>query len=146
MEETPVHPEQNSITQRPTLLTVLCIMTFIGSGVNFISSLFIALFYTQVAIIAESIQKNLKWPGMEMILEGKPMFFAVSALIFAGCLVGAFLMWQQKKAGFHIYTIFQILLILSPMYFFHFPSPSFYDLILSSIFVILYSRNLKHMT
>jgi hypothetical protein len=146
MEEIKVSREQDNTPKRPQILTVLCILTFIGSGINFISYLFIALFYTQVTILAESIKNNLKWPGMEMILEGKPLFFAVSALIFAGSGAGALMMWHLKKAGFHVYTIFQILLILSPMYFFHFPTPSPYDLILSSIFVLLYSRNIKNMS
>ena len=62
MEEIQVNPEQNSTLKRPGLLTVLCILTFIGSGMNFLSYFFIALFYSQVTIAAESIKKSLNWP------------------------------------------------------------------------------------
>ena len=146
MEEIQANPDQANKPKRSSLLNILCILTFIGSGMNFISSLMIALFYDQFILIAESINKSFHLPGLEMILEGKSVFFAVSALIYLGSIAGAILMWKLKKAGFHIYTIFQILLILSPMYFFHLPIPSFFDIILSGIFVILYSSNLKYMS
>jgi hypothetical protein len=146
MEETQANPVQESKPKRPTLLTVLCILTFIGSGMNFFSSLMISLFYDQFTVVAESINKSLRMPGLEMILEGRPAFFAFSALIFAGSALGAILMWNLKKAGFHVYTIFQIILVISPMFFFNLPRPSFQDMIFPGIFIILYSTNLKYMS
>ena len=137
---------QGNTPKRTKLLTVLCILTFIGSGMNFISSIMIALFYDSFIAVAETISESFNLPGLEMLLEGKSVFFAVSALISAGSFTGAYLMWKLKKAGFHVYTIFQILLILAPMYFFELPTPSFLDLILSGVFVILYSTNLKYMS
>ena len=145
MDEIPSIPVQESKPERPKLLNILCILTFIGSGMNFISSLMIALFYDQFTILVEDISKSFHLPGMELMLEGQSIFFAVSALVYAGCIAGAILMWKLKKAGFHVYTIFQILLILSPMYFLHLPVPSFLDIILSGTFIILYSSNLKYM-
>ena len=146
MEETQLNPIQESKSKRPNLLVILCILTFIGSGMNLVSSLMISVFYDQFTILAEEISKSFHLPGLELILEGKSVFFAVSAIIYVGCIYGAFLMWKLKKAGFHVYTIFQILLILSPMYFLHLPSPSLPDIILSGIFIILYSANLKYMS
>jgi hypothetical protein len=146
MEEIQENSHQEGSPKRPSLLNILCILTFIGSGMNFISSLMIAVFYDQFTIIAESINKSFHLPGLDLMIEGKSMFFAISTLIYAGCITGAFMMWRLKKAGFHLYTIFQILLILSPMYFFHLPSPSLLDMILSGIFIILYSSNLKYMS
>ena len=143
MNETPV---QEIRPNRPNLLGILCILTFIGSGMNFISSFLISVFYDKFTILAESINKSFPLPGLEVILEGKSIFFAVSALIYAGCITGAILMWKLKRAGFHVYTIFQILLVLSPMYFFHLPNPYQFDVILSGIFIILYSFNLKYMS
>jgi hypothetical protein len=146
MEEIQADPVRENKPVRPNLLNILCILTFIGSGMNLVSSFMIAVFYDQFTILAESINKSFQLPGLDMILEGKSMFFGISALIYAGCISGAILMWKLKKAGFHVYTIFQILLILAPMYFFHLPSPSLLDLILSGTFIILYSSNLKHMS
>ena len=146
MEEIYTNPVPESKPTRPSLLNILCILTFIGSGMNFISSLMISVFYNQFAIVAESISKSFQLPGLEMLLESKPVFFAISAMIYAGCITGAILMWKLKKAGFHVYTVFQVLLILSPMYFFHLPSPDLLDMILSGIFILLYSSNLKYMS
>jgi hypothetical protein len=146
MEEIQPNPVQESKPLRPTFLGILCILTFLGSGMNFISSFIIAVFYDQFSIVAESISKSFDLPGLEMILEGKPIFFGISALIYAGCIAGAVLMWRLKKAGFHVYTIFQILLVILPMYFFHLPRPSLSDMILSGVFIILYSSNLKYMS
>jgi len=145
MEEIQANPVQESKPERPKLLNILCILTFIGSGMNFVSSLMISVFYDQFKILAEEISKSFHLPGMELLLEGESIFFAVSALIYAGCIAGAILMWKLKKSGFHVYTIFQILLILSPMYFLHLPSPSLPDLILSGTFIVLYGSNLKYM-
>ena len=146
MEEIQANPFQESKSKRPNLLTILCILTFIGSGISFFSSFIIAVFYDQFTILAEEFNKSFGLPGFEMLLEGQSAFFAVSAIIYVGSISGAFLMWRLKKAGFHVYTIFQILLILAPMYFFHLPSPSLLDMILSGIFIILYGSNLKYMS
>jgi hypothetical protein len=146
MEEIQANPVQESKPDRPTLLNILCILTFIGSGMNFISSLMISVFYDKFTILADSISQSFHLPELEMLLEGKPLFFALSALIYAGSITGAILMWKLKKPGFHVYIISQILLVLSPMYFFHLPSPSMLDIILSGTFIILYSSNLKYMS
>jgi hypothetical protein len=146
MEEIQPDPVQNIKPELPNLLRILCILTFIGSGMNFVSSFMISVFYDQFTVIAESINRSFPLPGLEMILEGKSLFFAVSALIYLGCITGAILMWKLKKTGFHVYTISQILLVFSPMYFFNLPSPSLLDIILSGIFILLYSTNLKFMS
>jgi hypothetical protein len=146
MEEMQSDPARESKPIRPNFLGILCILTFLGSGMNLISSFIIAVFYDQFTIVAESLSKSFDLPGLEMIMAGKPMFFGLSALIYAGSITGAVLMWRLKKVGFHVYTIFQILLILLPMYFFHLPRPSLADIIFSGIFIILYSSNLKFMS
>ncbi len=130
---------------RPNLLTVLCILTFIGSGMNMVSSLVIAGFYDTFTEVVLLFSEKFKLPGIDVLLESKPIFFLVSGLLYAGSLVGAFLMFQLKKAGFHVYAIFQILLILAPMYFMHLSGPGILDIIFSGIFILLYSSNLKSM-
>jgi hypothetical protein len=131
---------------RPNLLTILCILTFINGGLTLISSIFVGAFFEQFVAIATDFATRFKLPGLEMITEGRPLFFFVNAVLYAVSVAGAILMWQLKKIGFHIYTTAQILLILSPMYFFHLPGPSIFDIILSGTFVILYSTHLKLMT
>jgi hypothetical protein len=132
--------------QRPTLLTVLCILTFIGSGMNLFSSLVIAGFYDVFVEIVREFSKKFSIPGIELLLETTPLYFFVSAIFYAGSLTGAILMMLLKKTGFHIYAIFQILLIIAPMYFMHLASPGLPELLFSGLFILLYSMNLKFMS
>jgi len=132
--------------RRPGLLTVLCILTFIGSGMYFVSSLFIATFYDFYLQVAQEFAEKFKIPGMEQLTQIKPVFYIVSAILYAGSVAGAALMMRLKKNGFHIYTISQILLILAPMYFMHLSSPGALDILLSGLFIFLYSMNLKFMS
>ena len=141
---TPLLPETKP--QRPTLLTVLCILTFIGSGMNLFSGLVIAGFYDVFVAVAQEFAEKFKIPGIDLLLETKPLFFLVTAIFYAGSLAGAILMMRLKKIGFHVYTIFQILLILAPMYFMHLPTPGIPELFFSGLFVLLYSTNLKVMS
>lgn len=83
---------------------------------------------------------------MDLLKEARPAFFVFSAAIYALALTGAMMMWKLRRTGFHVYAISQILMIMAPMYFFHLAGPSVLDIILSGIFVILYSTNLKIMS
>ena len=146
MEETTpqILPENKPL--RPVLLTVLCILTFIGSGMNLFSSFVIAGFYDVFVEVAREFSKKFNIPGIDLLLETKPVYFLVTGLFYACSLVGAILMMRLKKAGFHVYTICQILLVLAPMYFMHLSSPGFPEMLFSGLFIFLYSMNLKIMT
>lgn len=139
-------PDQQIPPRRQTMLTVLCILTFVGSGLNFFSSLIFAAFYDTFVLIMNEFADKFNIPGMEIITETKPIYFLVSAIFYLGAIIGAVFMIRLKKTGFHIYTIFQILLVISPMYFMHLPGPNFLDLLFSGTFIILYSTQLKYMS
>jgi hypothetical protein len=145
MDEQQLLPEVPTDPKRSQLLTILCILTFIGSGLNTFSSLFIAVFFDTFQVVAEELYAKLNLPGLEILMGATPQFFLVNALLYVGSVVGALFMWRQQKLGFHIYTIAQILLILAPMYFMHLPGPSFLEVLLSGVFIILYSSQLKQM-
>jgi hypothetical protein len=146
MEEITPGTHTETGPKRPALLTVLCILTFVGSGMNLISSLFIAGFYDTFVEVVQVIADKFKIPGTEALLEARPIFFLVSGIFYAGSLVGAVLMMRLKKAGFHAYTISQILLVMAPMYFMHLAGPGIPELLFSGLFVFLYSLNLKFMS
>ena len=144
MEE-PTQQLPETQAARPGMLTVLCILTFIYSGMQLFSSLVITGFYDLFMQMAQEFSEKFKMPGFELIREVKPLFFLVSAFLYAGSITGAIFMMRLKKTGFHIYTIFQILLILSPMYFMHQSSPGMLEVLFSGLFIFLYSMNLKSM-
>ena len=147
MEDLNQEPVTGRKVKRPTLLSVLCILTFIGSGTNLFSSLLIFIFYPAFKTIAPEILKMFNiTSGLETILNVKPVFFLVSAIIYMVALFGAYNMWNLKKRGFHFYTIAQIMIIILLMFFLKLPGPSIPDVIMSGIFITLYSINLKHMS
>ena len=145
MEELSPAPQPETTAKRTNLLTVLCILTFIGSGMNMVSSLFIAGFYEYFTEVATLLAEKFNWPGIGAMLEVKPSFFLISGLFYAGAIAGAVLMFRLRKVGFHVYTISQILLVLAPMYFMNLRGPAFLDILLSGTFVLLYATQLKTM-
>jgi hypothetical protein len=146
MEEQQMLPATESKKKRPDLLTVLCILTFIGSGLNAFSNLMVFIFFDASMTFAAELVKAFKLPGMELFLEAKPIYFAVTAMINALAVAGAIRMWQLRKQGFHIYTVAQILVIIAPMYFFQLSGPDFFSILISGVFVMLYGSTLKKMS
>ena len=145
---TDVTPDAQGAAQpvkRPTLLTVLCILTFIGSGLNILSGLVIGVFFDQFVPIVTEMAETYHLPELLVFANGSPTFFFISAALYAVSAGGALMMWRLRKIGFHVYTITQILLILVPMYLYKIPGPSVADLIFTGVFVMLYSLNLKVM-
>ncbi len=127
----------------PRMLKILCILTFVWSGLNLFLSLFTFAFFEQLKPSVLQAAETFNIPEFKMILDIPPVYFLVSVFIYAGSIFGAFRMFHLKRDGFHFYTIAQILLILSPMFFFKMNSPSIPELFISAIFILLYSRNLK---
>ena len=144
-EEAPGNPVREQPAVRPLMLTVLCILTFAGSGLNILSGLAIGAFFDQFVQIATGFAETYDLPGMELITEGSPGFFLISAVFYAGSVTGAILMWRLQRIGFHVYTISQILLLIASMYFFRLPGPSWPDLLFTGLFIILYGVHIRLM-
>jgi len=145
MEEQPLLPATEPENKRPGMLTVLCILTFIGSGMNAFSNFMVFVFYDASMKFAAEMVKAFKLPGMDLFLEAKPLYFAVTAGINLLAVAGAVRMWQLRKMGFHLYTDSQILVIIAPMYFFRLPGPDMFSILIFGVFVMLYASNLKKM-
>lgn len=143
--------QENQVNPRPELLKILCILTFIGSGLSLITN---SIMFLTIDIIRkyyengrfDFLAKDLDLSNLEILLSANSAYFMFQAILFALALYGAYLMWNLKKVGFHFYTIAQIVLLILPQVFLSgFPFPTF-ELLLSLIFIILYAKNLKLMT
>lgn len=131
MEENTQVQEQVEVKKRPAFLTVLCILTYIGSGLGLLFGILAIVAAGAIAGLLESI------PGMSQ-LEGTGMvMIIVSALLSAISLFGAVMMWQLKKLGFYIYVVAQIAMVAT--------SFSVMGLIFALLFIVLYFLNFKHM-
>jgi hypothetical protein len=142
--ETKTELENNK--KRPVSLTVLCILTFIGSGFSAISNLSWAMFYDTFLEIVLSNDSEIMQQMADTIMATNKMMFLVDFLLYAGSLAGAILMLNLKKLGFHIYTVANILLALSPAFLVEGQGINFLGLGFITIpFIALYALHLKHM-
>jgi hypothetical protein len=134
------------VKKRPVSLTVLCVLTFIGSGFSALSNLSWALLYDTFLEIVLSNDSAIMQQMAESIMATNKMMFFVDFLLYAGSLAGAILMLNLKKTGFHIYTVSNVLLALSPAFFVEGQGINFLSLGLITIpFIVLYALHLKHM-
>jgi len=136
----PIEPIPNLI-----LLKILCVFTFIGSGLGVFSYGIIGLihdfFSSNLSLIPDEQNREL----IEMMLSAGRSFFFLNALLYAVSFFGTILIWRLKKVGFHLYTASQILLLILPMVFIKgFPTNGI-SIILTSLFVIGYSGFLRYM-
>ena len=156
--------------KRSQFLKVLCILTFVFTGFSFLTSI-IGLFsgpaspemmtqqHVQMAqqitqlqeVHAESFVFMFQQLQQMMDDVNNHFYFAISMKIIWVIIgaFGAFQMWNGKKIGFHIYIIYSLLEI-AQMYLFTSPRniPILvigYYIVISGIFIILYSRNLKEL-
>ena len=130
--------EENTQVQenkRPTFLTVLCILTFIGSGLG-------TLTYLLMTVGMGSLMSYLGSFGGGG-LGGGTTYFAIGTALAAASLYGAIMMWKLKKMGFYIYVGANVISIILPL-FFGFPF-AIVGALIPVVFIVLYGLNLKVM-
>ena len=133
--QTPAPPK------RPQILTVLCILSFIGSSMSGFSFFMVYSAYDEV--LPQLQEYAGKFPGMEYILSAPKGFFLTGFILYTFSFFGANLMWRLKKVGFHFYAAAQIALVLLPMiYIKGFPLPVI-DGLVSALFIVLYFKHYK---
>lgn len=155
--------------KRPTFLTVLCILSLIGSGgfgllmqiYNYAT--FESTYQTKYEQMSTALE-NMSDAGMDsgfmyeftednlIILEktsqdlgtitGATCFFALLSLL------GILLMFKLKKNGFYLYLVANLFAILVPLGLIDFDATMFMTMIgggFTILFIILYAVQLKHM-
>jgi hypothetical protein len=152
--------------KRPTFLTVLCILTFVGSGLGILFSILGMILYT--GMITESYDSYSEFdslsPGLSSELAEMAAWTLYSNLtgVLAGllCLGGALLMWNRLKAGYFLYGFGWLLSIIMSILMFAFVTVEYVrdettvimsivmlglNFILMVGFMVMYGVNLKHM-
>lgn len=144
MEETNFSETENTKPGRTPLLTLICILTFIGSGLAMFSFLMIGLFYP--AFIEATLSSKLAFPEVGIIIKNTPPWaFFIAGLSYGLSLVGALLMWKLQKIGFHAYTLAQFSLLFITSFAIYPREFAGGDLLFSTIFVLLYATHLRLM-
>ena len=160
--------------KRPSFLTWLCILTFIGSGWGIISAILsyttahkASTVFSENLHIRDSVVRNdtakvtirrnrfffsgkIKGSFSKMFQEDNIRKSALGKLIAAILtLTGALLMWQLKRPGFYLYIAGIIVAIAVPFYLFGNDlvavGASSFSNFFGLIFIALYALNLKSL-
>lgn len=157
--------------QRPTFLTVLCILTFIASGWGIFSNISNYMNAAVNAKVAETLLDSTKekiskeadsegtsklaeqvFSGASKLIDPasikKNALFSILANLLT--LVGAFLMFQLKKQGFWVYLAGTAISIITPIIVYG--ASNILSIGMTAgigffgiLFVVLYSLNLKYL-
>lgn len=148
-------PQEVTKAKRPTFLTVLCILSYIGVGLAVITSL-VALTAGKAGSMFMNAAKDMEGmeaPGMETASKGLQYASSVSAISLISALVvlvGVIMMWKLKKTGYYIYIVGEIAPVIASflligMSGFFGGFMAMIGLIFPVLFIILYGLNVKHM-
>jgi hypothetical protein len=122
---------QESDHKRPDFLTVVCILSFVGLGWRIFRSLMDAVagtFISNFSFVLDDVVQDLEAEGdpatgfaadivasVQKLLEHISIIALMVILFSIMALIGVILIWNLKKAGFYIYTVFRILILLTPV-------------------------------
>lgn len=124
--------------KRPGLLSVMCILTYIFSGIGVIVGL--------LALIAAGILANIMPASLSGVMtSGGGMVGGIVFLVTTiGTFLGAIMMWKLKKTGFYLYSGSYLVRFIVPI-FLPYGAFQIFPLIIMAAFIVLYGVNLKTM-
>ncbi len=145
---------------RPTFLTVLCIISFVGIALTVLFSL-INLLINSSGLMQQVMQNNQSPMGTlignpDEYLSAQHVREIISLVSGLVCLSGVIMMWRLKRLGFFIYVLAELfppvfaLVMANKSGYGDSPIASFYvailviSLIFALAFVAMYAVNLKH--
>lgn len=166
--ENPFTEETNKV-QRPVFLTVLCILTFIGSGWGILGNLYSVFTFGDINTSVQ-IEKYTNMVGdmgqsgggefMESFLNSSIEAMQIQAthareiaiinlVLNLISILGAVQMFYLRRPGFYLYVAAQVLLLFVTPYFTGFSMVVAMGMAAAAfvtlIFIILYAVNLKYL-
>ncbi len=144
-----INSEANNIleqqTKIPQFLKVICILTFIGSGLAIISNFFYSIFYDTILNILSQQEDDFLKKTYEALSVITREFYIANFFLSTLSLVGAIMMFKLKKIGFHFYTVANLLMLGLPIFLLH-ESFNFFNLMfITGPFILMYGMHLKYM-
>ena len=154
MENQPI----NETTKRPQFITVLCILSFIGSAFAFIGSIWGYFSIKASAVLLENMGSaeggnfgmvsGLQETMIKAVENAVPNLI-IGLICSLLCLYGALQMWKLKKMGFFIYSIGEVTPAISAFLLggggLIGGAGAVFALIIAIVWIVLYAVNLKHM-
>ena len=151
---------ENPEPQRPSGLSVACVLSFINAGFQILSNLVWFLSYNAMKEVAESEEyyelMEKFTPNIDQLEDTMQSQLAISRtsyllmlLLFVASFYGVLQMWKMQKKGFHIYAIAQILMLIVTAIFVtsvngtSIAGPAVLTAIWIGIYYIYYKRNMQ---
>ncbi len=130
----------NEAGKRPTFLTVLCILSFIFSGIGLIGLIILLIGMGAMSSLASAaVDAGGTYTGPSIGLTWAYLIIGFLTTLIG--LFGVIKMWKLQKVGFYIYTACVVISIIMGIVYSGFGFMS----ILPLVFVVLYGLNLKAM-
>ena len=144
----------NGTPKRPQFLTVLCVLSFIWSGVV-LFCLFLALFlrnfiFSTLEKISNGEMEDVppiseeQQMGIQVLLDLGPqkylMIVAFFIIAYMTSLLSVVKMWKLQKFGFYIYAGVNGLALIYDIY-----QGSYFSVIIAIAFIGMYFSNFKHL-
>lgn len=137
---------------RTGFLTLLCVLTFIGSGFSAFSQFVI---WAMLPQLKEMLAVGgfdsyfavvpMARESMEQVLSCWRHYYLLLGFLYVVSLVGAVFMWRLRRNGFHIYTIAQCLVLIVGMVMNQGTGFAWGAFFWTALFVGLYATQLKSM-
>lgn len=148
----------NETPKRPQFITVLCILTFIGSALAFFGAIWGYFSVKASAAMLENMgsaegdsfgmMSGMQETLMKAVENAVPNMI-IGVLCSLICLFGALQMWKLKKMGFFIYAVGEITPVIAAFFLggggLIGGAGAVIGLIFAIVWIVLYAVNLKHM-
>lgn len=138
MDNNSIDQQQNSLKR---ILHLFCILTFIGSGLYALSFLSYSLMlpFMQAQYEAGQIPIPEEFTvTLESFLNTPRQYFVICTLLYITSVVGAAMMWNIRRAGFHLYTVAQLLVLVITALFLGRSRVMLGDIMLTLLFITVY--------
>ena len=153
---------QSMKERRGTFLLVLCILSFIFTGISLFNSTYTfvdgeAKFGEKIDLINEGVGVPFldqamaeAIPELELILANFSNYHIANTLLFIIGILAVTLMFKLKKVGFYIYIFYSVLaLFIQNLFLGELPSNTLtltFGGFVSIVFILLYAKNTNRMT
>jgi hypothetical protein len=152
-------PSREETRTRPVFLTVLCILSWVGSGFAIVGSV-ISYYATRAAkSMLDAFQQmpsGDKQLDEQMLMVTDMVRYAelILAVGVGAALLEVFaviMMWRLKRVGYYLYILSIIIAAIAPLFFIGTGSlvagglVSYFSYFISAVFIVMYGLNYKAM-
>ncbi|CAN5400749.1 hypothetical protein BH10BAC1_BH10BAC1_04700 [soil metagenome] len=138
--------EKKKVISRPKFLSLLCILTFIFTGLMCLSCFITPLtsdMVKQLMVNAPNYDETIMAENLKVIEAGWG-YHMLTLVLTIGSMSGAIMMWKLKKNGFHVYAISNLALLFVPTLVLGI-AISWFAIFFSVAFIGMYGTHIKFM-